>query len=137
MSLKRLSQLKVLLTDFPHVLNQKITYELGDPDEAYIKGEVILADGSKLALAEFLEKSKKGWKIERYRYHLMNKNNELIFRYDNAPHHPKIKTFPHHKHLSEIVTLSQRPSFKKLMDEALKIYLTRLEKKRRYRSSGN
>jgi hypothetical protein len=23
----------------------------------------------------------------------------LIFRYDNAPHHPEVPTFPNHKHL--------------------------------------
>lgn len=30
----------------------------------------------------------------------MNQNNQLIFRYDNVPHHQKLKlsSFPHHKH---------------------------------------
>ena len=26
---------------------------------------------------------------------------EIVFRYDNAPHHPEIATHPHHKHLGQ------------------------------------
>jgi len=29
----------------------------------------------------------------------MNVNDEMIFRYDNAPHHPEIATHPHYKHV--------------------------------------
>jgi hypothetical protein len=33
-----------------------------------------------------------------YKYHYQNSEDRLIFRYDNAPHHVDVKTFPHHKH---------------------------------------
>jgi hypothetical protein len=36
-----------------------------------------------------------------YSYHWQNKKNECILRWDNAPHHPKTKTFPHHKHIGK------------------------------------
>jgi len=36
---------------------------------------------------------------EKYAYHYMDKDNSMIFRYDNAKHHPEIKTFPNHKHI--------------------------------------
>ena len=29
----------------------------------------------------------------------MTVNDEMVFRYDNAPHHPEIATYPHHKHV--------------------------------------
>ena len=29
------------------------------------------------------------------------KNGQLIIRWDNAPHHKQIQTYPHHKHLGE------------------------------------
>jgi hypothetical protein len=35
----------------------------------------------------------------KYSYQWQNPNNQLIIRWDNAPHHPKIPTFPHHKHI--------------------------------------
>jgi len=28
-----------------------------------------------------------------YRYHLQDKQNNLVFRYDNMPHFPKVKSF--------------------------------------------
>src|SRR4030042_3872133 len=45
-----------------------------------------------------------------YRYHCQDKENNLVFRYDNTPHFPELKTFPHHKHLSEEVSAAERPS---------------------------
>ncbi len=41
-------------------------------------------------------------KIE-YAYHYQDKDNLLLFRYDNAPHYPGISTFPHHKHTKQSV----------------------------------
>lgn len=53
-----------------------------------------------------------------HRYHFMNANNALIFRYDNAPHHDHIDTFPHHKHLPDHVTASLAPDFAEVFAEA-------------------
>ena len=35
--------------------------------------------------------------IVKYSYTLLY-DEKVVLRYDNAPHHPHIKTFPHHKH---------------------------------------
>lgn len=35
----------------------------------------------------------------KYSYHWQTKTGKFICRWDNAPHHKKIPTFPHHKHL--------------------------------------
>ncbi len=35
--------------------------------------------------------------IVKYSYTLLH-GERLVLRYDNAPHHPYIETFPHHKH---------------------------------------
>ena len=47
----------------------------------------------------------------------MNKEKELIFRYDNAKHHQQIKTFPHHKHSKKAITESSEPSIDSILDE--------------------
>ncbi len=44
--------------------------------------------------------------IRRYAYHV-SKGSELIIRWDNAPHHKQIKTFPHHKHVKEAILESK------------------------------
>jgi hypothetical protein len=41
----------------------------------------------------------------------MDADNRLIFRYDNAPHHPEVASFPHHKHLGLEIAASSAPRF--------------------------
>ena len=40
------------------------------------------------------------WTTEgrKYRFHLQNGEGGLIWRFDNAPHHPEVSTHPHHEH---------------------------------------
>jgi Family of unknown function (DUF6516) len=53
-----------------------------------------------------------------YRYHCQDNENNLVFRYDNTPHFPELKTFPHHKHLSEEVNAAERPSVVEVLQES-------------------
>ena len=54
-----------------------------------------------------------------YSYHYQKSNGDLVFRYDNAPHHPEIETFPHHKHVEsdDNVIASQPPDVSKVLVE--------------------
>ena len=46
--------------------------------------------------------------LMKYSYSLVS-GSKVIIRYDNAPHHKEIETFPHHKHLrTEILPLHSR-----------------------------
>ena len=56
---------------------------------------------------------------DRYSYHYQKSNNDLVFRYDNAPHHPEIETFPHHKHVEsdDNVIASQPPDMSEVLVE--------------------
>ncbi len=57
-----------------------------------------------------------------YRYHFQDKNNQLIFRYDNTPHYPNMETFPHHKHTqNNVVAVYQKPSIPEVIEETLQI----------------
>jgi hypothetical protein len=41
-----------------------------------------------------------------------------VFRYDNAPHHPHIATFPHHKHLfPEQIVPTDQPTLSQILAE--------------------
>ena len=55
----------------------------------------------------------------RYSYHYQNSEGKLIFRYDNAPHHPEVETFPHHKHVGsdENVIAAQPPDLSDVLKE--------------------
>ena len=53
-----------------------------------------------------------------YRYHFQDPDNRMIFRYDSAPHHPQIRSFPHHKHLPRGVVSSSKPDLERVIEEA-------------------
>jgi hypothetical protein len=52
-----------------------------------------------------------------YRYHFQDKNNNLVFRYDNTPHFPNLETFPTHKHLPSGAISSVRPTVGDVVQE--------------------
>ena len=52
-----------------------------------------------------------------YRYHFQNKENRLIFRYDNTPHFPELDSFPHHKHVENDVNSCEKPSIAEIVEE--------------------
>jgi hypothetical protein len=82
-----------------------------------IEGELFFTDESNLHFIEFIN-VKEIIEVYKYSYHYQDRNSDLIFRYDMAPHHREIKTFPHHKHIhSNNVTEASAPAFAKVLDE--------------------
>ena len=57
-------------------------------------------------------------RIIRYSYQLLI-NSEDVLRYDNAPHHPEIRTHPHHKHKKTKTYPLHNPSLKAFLEEVL------------------
>ena len=53
----------------------------------------------------------------RYAYHYQQADGTLIFRYDNVPHHPEIKTHPHHKHIGDSIVATQPPDISEVLRE--------------------
>ena len=88
------------------------------PSTGYVEGEVTFVDGSQLILFEFLRQRAAGLDREKYRYHLMDASGQILFRYDDAPHHAEVATFPHHKHLPTGVTDSPALGFAEVLAEA-------------------
>jgi hypothetical protein len=52
-----------------------------------------------------------------YRYHYQGSSADLVFRYDNAPHHSEISTHPEHKHISNLVLASRHPSIEHVVQK--------------------
>jgi len=80
-----------------------------ETEEGFISARLVYWDGSLLEFDEAL--SLEGAIVvvkKRYNYHYQ-KSGKIIFRYDNAPHHPEILTFPHHKHTStgEVIPVAE------------------------------
>ena len=75
-------------------------------------------DGSLLIVEEALKAVRKSAFVKiRYRYHYQRADGTLVFRYDNAPHHPGLPNFPHHKHIGERVEPAQPPDLSEVLKE--------------------
>lgn len=66
--------------------------------EGIIEGRLRFWDDSLLEFVEVLIEHGVILIKTGYAYHYQDAQNQIIFRYDNAPHHPEVPTYPHHKH---------------------------------------
>lgn len=86
-----------------------------------IEGRLRFYDGSLLEFDEGVLLRGRQIIKQRYNYHYQNSADELIFRYDNAPHHPHIPTYPHHKHVGSKVEPALPPDFNEVLHEIERI----------------
>ncbi|MBN1657853.1 MAG: hypothetical protein JXA93_05600 [Anaerolineae bacterium] len=59
----------------------------------FIEGRLDFLDGSVLEFSEQLPSQR-----QKFRFHYMNQQNQLITRWDSAPHHHGLRTYPFHRH---------------------------------------
>ena len=90
-----------------------------DEFEGFIEGKITFLNGSTLDFGEV--KNVKYNPKMKYRYHYMDEDKNLIFRYDNADHHKEIATFPHHKHAPNGIEESEEPDIEDIMKEITSI----------------
>lgn len=77
----------------------------------YLKIKCFLKNKTLLYIREYVNE-----KERMYSYHRQDKNGKLICRWDNAPYHFKIKTFPHHKHTDKRITESTQTSIEEILE---------------------
>lgn len=59
---------------------------------------VTLADGGFVEMTERVLEVRSSLEVTKYRHHWQTSTGKLIKRWDNAPHHPEMDTFPDHLH---------------------------------------
>jgi len=93
-----------------------------DADIGNIGGNIVFKDGSVLHFKEIFFEEKR-----QYRFHYMDERNNLISRWDNAPHHKELRTFPHHVHLPDGVKENKPVKLIDVLDKIEDIVIERLE----------
>ena len=93
------SEIQSLIRSSIFVENVDVEYEVKSRSIGIVHGILGLIDGSTLQFMELVNIKRDNMIRLKYRFHLTNVNDEMVFRYDNAPHHPEIATYPHHKHV--------------------------------------
>jgi len=117
------AQLRKLIADCPVVASWQCEEDVRTATLGSFKARISFVDGSFLDFREFVDTSTRPVLRYSYSYHYQ-KNEQMIFRYDNAPHHPELLGFPHHKHIADSTLESQPPSMKELFAEISRLLLS-------------
>ena len=114
--LRKLEEIEPLLSE------RGIVAEWRSETRLVLRGVIRFIDGSRLVFLEYLVE--RGGAVHRiaYRFHYEDARGNMVFRYDNAPHHPGLPTFPHHKHLGDgRVVAAREPSLPSVIDEVVSL----------------
>jgi len=114
-----LDEILNLIAENPFILSQSLSFEERPPDSAFISGLITFTNGSKLHFKEFVVFKPYDFKALKYGYNYLDKNEALIFRYDNAldPQAKKLSTYPEHKHTLKGLLAVPRPAFREVLLE--------------------
>lgn len=88
---------------------------------AFIQGKLEFRDGSCLFFKEFVDLQETLEKLS-YSFHYQNRENNLIFRYDNAKHKPDLG-YSNHKHIKQKIIPSTIPKLDEIITEIIDNYL--------------
>jgi hypothetical protein len=86
----------------PHVIQSNVAFDEVTENESYIRGTLTIAGNYELHLAEYVVTEPQITRL-KYRHHVQAADNRLLARWDNAPHHPEIATYPDHLHIGNTV----------------------------------
>jgi len=103
-------------------IHGQVTSLASDDYNGLLRCRVLFWEGSFLDIYEVVN-TELGYPVKvHYAYTYLQKG-EQVFRYDNAPHHPKIETHPHHKHVGSRNALSaaHEPNLSQVLDEIVAI----------------
>ena len=104
-----------LFSECPLISSVTLKTNIYDIDFGYIEIKSEFIDGSKLQVFELVELKENAAEVLKYRYHF-ERSDRKIMRWDNAPHHKEISTFPHHKHINGDVLDSEKPSIEEVLE---------------------
>lgn len=88
---------------------ETLNFEQPSTLEGRIEGRLRFPNGSILVFEEKALGRGKDIEKTEYRYHYQSADGRMLFRYDNAPHHPEIATYPHHVHVGDWVETAEPP----------------------------
>jgi hypothetical protein len=91
-----------------------------DHKRGTVEGTLYFADGSRLEFTEriVIERARPAKRSYRYQYVCAQ---EAVFRYDDAPHHPQLPGFPHHKHVGRKKVSAIEPTLKQVLQEVAEL----------------
>ena len=90
---------------------QSVNFDFVSDEMGIITGKLVFIDKSVLEFMELVSE-----KEAEYRFQYMDKDNGLICRWDSAPHHKEVPTFPYHLHTKKGIKESKKANFVDILD---------------------
>ena len=98
--------IKALLTANPEIIKFQVLRETSLGNEGLFRYKIYYSDGRILEAYQKFEIISGKVIPVKYSFHLQDKEEKLICRWDNAAHYPELDNFPHHIHLSDGTVIS-------------------------------
>jgi len=107
-----------ILTESDIIREYEILNLLYDEDFYYVKIKSYIVNDGILHIKIYLSDEE-----YNYSFHWEKETEELMIRWDNAPHHQEIETFPHHMHTTDAI----KKSYIITLDDVLKYIKNQLK----------
>jgi len=114
-------KIESLIKEFPLIMHFSVNFDEITDYAGSIKGELELVNGSMLYFFEFVEIQNSIPILVKYKYQWQSPDGDLLKRWDNAPHHRELNTFPDHVHDPDGVHSSPAMNLKSILDNCLNI----------------
>jgi hypothetical protein len=112
---RHLSRLYDTILSRSEIQIETIHWERLLEDQGLIAADLRFFDGSLLSFDERVHVERGRVVKIKYRYHYQRADGTLVFRYDNAPHHPEVSTFPDHIHIEGRVEAAEPPDLSEVL----------------------
>ena len=106
-----MEDLSRIFSNFPFVSSYEILKFERTRSVLRLKVAVAINDGSQLFLSEAT--TPRGF---RYAYHWQDAEGRMLARWDNAPHHQTLVTFPDHFHTAENIEPAVQPTIREVFE---------------------
>ncbi|MEK6983220.1 MAG: DUF6516 family protein [Nanoarchaeota archaeon] len=104
------------------IMEQSVNFDFVSDEMGITTGKLVFVDNTILDFMELVSAKEAG-----YRFQHMDKNKELICRWDSAPHHKEVPTFPYHLHTKKEVKESKKLNFIDILDIVMEEVLKNLK----------
>jgi len=81
------------------VIQESLIFRDSGEESGFVKGCLVLPQDHRLYVAEYIL-TLPVFTRRKYRFHLQDASHKLVRRWDDAPHHPQLPTYPHHCHMA-------------------------------------
>ena len=93
------------------IIEQSINFDFVSDEMSIVTGKLVFIDKSILDFMELVSREE-----AEYRFQYMDQTKGLICRWDSAPHHKEIPTFPYHIHTKKGVKESIKVNLIEILD---------------------